>query len=155
MVISFSFGDFIINPGCSMSQESVLFPGRDTAIEKFVWCAHYEDGTKVQSIETKIENLSRNGLRVFELLEDDAVVFSIQLLQGDTFAFRKRTAAKAGVGFLYRLYAVCITRDDISTYFWVDETTKNVHVTRLNAGEDLTGRFYKFSPVENDETPIT
>jgi hypothetical protein len=140
-------------------QESIMFPGRETSKEKFVWRATYEDGKTLDQFEGKKANqccdIVRAGLRSFEFIEENKTLLKINLQIGDKFSFRRRTMVKTGEGMLARFYAVSVTYSDIVTYFWLDEETKVVEVTRLKVGETQTGLFYAFSPVENDDITIS
>lgn len=136
-------------------QDSVLFPGRDQSKEKFVWRATYKDESVINNREedeyTKIEDLPRDGLRWFEIMDGDTCVLKVQILPGDAFAFRKRTAIKAGQGMLARYYVVRIKRYDTFDHYFLDEETKTLSVIRFRDGEDMSGWMYGFSPVENDD----
>lgn len=140
-------------------QESVLFPGRDKSKEKFVWRATYKDDSIINNREnatyTKIEDLSRDGLRWFEILENDTCLLKVQILPGDTFSYRKRTAIKAGQGMLARYYIVRIKRWDTFDHYFLDEETKAVSIIRFKDGEDMSGWMYGFSPVENDDVLVS
>jgi hypothetical protein len=141
-----------------MSQEPEFLPGRDTAQEKFVWRVNYEDSTILSTAEDNTLascKLPRAGLRSFEILENEQVILHVKLLVGDKFALRKRTTVKSGLGLVHRLYAVGITRDDMTTYLWLSENDKSVTMTRLAKGEDSTGLLYAFGYDEADDAPIT
>lgn len=140
-------------------QESTMFPGRETSKEKFVWRATYENGKTLDQFEGEKANqccdISREGLRSFEFIEEDKSLLKINLLIGDKFSFRRRTMVKTGEGMLARFYAVSVTYGDVVTYFWLDEESKKVEVVRLSVGDNHTGLFYAFSPVDNDNIIIS
>lgn len=142
-----------------MTQESVLFPGREAAKEKFVWRATYEDKTIINNVEAetyvKTEDLPRDGLRFFEIVEGHNPLLRVQILPDDRFAFRKRTIVKAGEGMIGRYYIIRINRGDTFDHYYLDEESKTVSIVRLRSGEDMSGWMYAFSPAENDDTIVT
>lgn len=142
-------------------QESSMFPGRETSKEKFVWRATYSDGAIMQQFEgekaNKCEDIDRAGLRSFEFIEEESekTLLKVNLLIGDQFSFRRRTVIKAGEGMLARFYIISTTYNGLITYFWLDEETKKMEITRFNTGEDNSGLFYAFAPVEGDDIVIS
>ena len=150
-----------------MTQDSVLFPKKETSKEKFVWRATYEDGTvvnqKEDGKETSSDKLARKGLRKFEVLEEtvhgDTIMLKLQLIAGDKFAFRRRMAIKASFGLLARYYGAGITRDGHVSILWLDEDTKTVELTRHIDGRNdaTTDEYWKhnFAFAENDDVEIS
>lgn len=150
-----------------MTQDSVLFPKKETSKEKFVWRATYEDETVVNQKEggkeTSSDKLNRKGLRKFEILEEtvhgETVLLKLQLVPGDKFAFRRRMAIKASFGLLARYYGVGITNDGNTSILWLDEDTKTLELTRHAEGSNdaTTDEYWKhnFAFAENDDIEIS
>ena len=143
---------------------SSIFPSREESQPKFVWRALYEDGSilcqhKEEAGETKeisTEQISRSGLRSYELLDNDEIVASFTFLPGDRVAFRRRTVMQANEGVQARYYIVATTRDDFCTMCFLHEETRVVRIerTHLSKPNTTSALYYPTSGADTDKIPI-